>query len=92
MIYYCHASGMGSYFPRAMAPCKNKVLHLSKEHMEKIKIKKGSVFILETEVAISDEHKTAIIEQWKQMFPDNPIIISKVGTIKILEIDNHQSE
>lgn len=55
--------------------------------MEKIKINPGDVFFMETEVALSDEHKQAIIEQWGKLFPDNPILISKKGTIKLIELD-----
>lgn len=76
---------MGRHFPRAMAPCKNEALHFYKVFMQIIKITKDMVFLMETENALELREQEHILEQWKKVFPNNPLVIAKRGTLNILE-------
>lgn len=53
--------------------------------MQIIKLTKDMVFLMETENALELREQEHILEQWNKVLPDNPLIITKRGTLNILE-------
>lgn len=54
--------------------------------MEIIKLTSNMLFLLETETALPDNQKEALLSDWEKVFPKNQLLIAKKGTLKILEI------
>lgn len=59
--------------------------------MEIIKLDSNTVFLLETETSLPEREAEVLIREWNKHFPNNPLIITKKGTIKALVI-KHDSD
>lgn len=60
--------------------------------MERLKINKNSIFVLETDGTLSENEKNAILNRWYEVVPSHKLMIVKKGSIKILEIDNERDD
>lgn len=83
--------GTERHFPRAMALCKNEVLHFYREEMERIKITSNTVFLLETENQLPDRQQELLLQEWNAVFPNNKLIIAKKGSLRIIESVDDQN-
>jgi hypothetical protein len=55
--------------------------------MQSINVKPGQVFLLELEAALSENEKAALLLEWNKILPNNPIVITKKGSLSILTTD-----
>lgn len=43
------------------------------------------VFLMETENSLEPREQEHILSEWNKVFPDNPLVIAKRGTLTMLE-------
>jgi hypothetical protein len=53
--------------------------------MEIIKVTPNMIFLLELEQSLPENQKSAILQEWETIFPDNKLIITQRNSLKILE-------
>jgi len=54
--------------------------------MQIIPITPNMRFLLETEQTLPERQQQELVVEWAKIFPDNPLIVMKKGTVKILEL------
>ena len=59
--------------------------------MERIQITPNTVFLLETETQLPERQQELLLQEWNTVFPNNKLIITKKGSLKLIEIINDQN-